>query len=159
MRALRFTAALTSRRVRAGLIAGVVLAADQLTKLWARTELAQSDVHVIPGFLRFHLTENSGSAFSMFQGYGSWLGTVAILACGGILVLVERTQDRFELAGFSLVLGGALGNLFDRFLHGPGLGGAVTDFIDFSFWPNFNVADSAITIGVVALLWAAKKNA
>ncbi len=156
---MRIAAALTPRRLRAGLIAGVVLASDQLTKLWARTELARSDVDVIPGFLRFHLTENSGSAFSMFQGYGSWLGSVALLACGGIIVMVERTQNRFELAGFSLVLGGALGNVADRFLHGPGLSGSVTDFIDFSFWPSFNVADSAITIGVVTLLWAARKSA
>lgn len=155
---MRLSAALTSRRIRAGLIAAVVLAADQLTKLWARTELAAGDVQVIPGFLRFHLTENSGSAFSMFQGYGTWLGSAAILACGAIAILVERTGSRLELAGFSLILGGALGNLFDRFANGPGLSGSVTDFIDFSFWPNFNVADSAITIGVVILLWVARRS-
>lgn len=145
---------MTPRRARAVLIAGVVLIADQLTKVWARGELVGADIQVIPGFLRFHLVENTGSAFSMFQGFGSWIGAVAILACGAILVLVERTGNRLELAGFSLVLGGAIGNVTDRALNGPGLGGAVTDFIDFTFWPNFNVADSAITIGVVILLWA-----
>ena len=155
---MRLSAPLTPRRLRAGLIGGVVLIADQLTKAWARAELAGGDIEVIPGFLRFHLAENSGSAFSMFQGYGPWLGSAAILASGAILFLVERTANRLELAGFSLVLGGAIGNLVDRIVHGPGLRGAVTDFIDFSFWPNFNVADSAITIGVVILLWAARKS-
>ena len=155
---MRLSAALTSRRIRAGLIAGVVLIGDQLTKAWARTELVLEDIQVIPGFLRFHLVENSGSAFSLFQGFGPWLGSAAILACGAIFVLVERTGNRLELAGFSLVLGGAMGNLVDRIVNGPGLSGAVTDFIDFSFWPNFNVADSAITIGVVILLWTARKS-
>jgi signal peptidase II len=51
-----------------------------------------------------------------------------------------------------------VGNLADRITNGPWLTGAVTDFIDFSFWPNFNVADSAITIGVGVLLWAAKRS-
>lgn len=155
---MRLSTILTSRRIRAGLIAGVVLVADQLTKVWARTQLAHDDIRVIPGFLRFHLAENPGSAFSLFQGFGPWLGAAAILACGAILILVERTGTRLELAGFSLVLGGALGNLVDRILNGPGLSGAVTDFIDFSFWPNFNVADSAITIGVVILLWVSRRN-
>lgn len=155
---MRLPAALTPRRIRAGIIACVVLVADQLTKLWARAELAGGDVEVLPGFLRFHLTENSGSAFSLFQGFGPWLGAAAVVACGAILYLVERTATRMELAGFSLVLGGAMGNLADRIIHGPGLSGAVTDFIDFSFWPNFNVADSAITIGVVILLWTARQS-
>ena len=155
---MRLSAALTPRRIRAGLIAGVVVLADQLTKVWARLELASGDIQVMPGFLRFHLAENSGSAFSLFQGFGPWLGAAAILACVAIFVLVERTGSRLELAGFSLVLGGATGNLVDRIVNGPGLSGAVTDFIDFSFWPNFNVADSAITIGVVMLLWAARKD-
>lgn len=149
---------MTSRRIRSGLIAGVILLADQVTKLWARETLALRDVEVIPGFLRLHLAENPGSAFSLFQGFGPWLGLAAILACGTIMVVVERTANRLELAGLSLILGGALGNLVDRLLNGPGLRGAVTDFIDLSFWPNFNVADSAITIGVVMLLWATKRN-
>ena len=75
-----------------------------------------------------------------------------------ILVMVERTGSRAELAGFSLILGGAVGNLADRVSKGRWLTGSVTDFVDFSFWPNFNVADSAITIGVVTLLWAANRS-
>ena len=156
MRGVRLTAALTSRRIRAALIAGVVLLADQTTKFWARSALADHDIEVIPGLLRFHLATNPGSAFSLFQGLGPWLGLAAIVASVAILVIVEQSGSRVELAGLSLVLGGAVGNLADRFLHGPWLTGAVTDFVDFSFWPNFNIADSAITVGVVTLLWAAK---
>lgn len=158
MRAVRLAPALTRRRVRASLVALVVLVADQVTKAWARTTLADRDVELIPGLLRFHLAENPGSAFSLFQGLGSWLGLAAILASGLILVMVERTGSRAELAGFSLILGGAVGNLVDRVSKGRWLTGSVTDFIDFSFWPNFNVADSAITVGVVVLLWAANRS-
>ena len=155
---LRLATALSSRRISAALIAGVVVLADQMTKLWARAALADHDVDLIPGFLRFHLAENPGSAFSLFQGLGPWLGLAAIVASGAILMLVGQTGDRIELAGFALILGGAVGNLVDRIANGPWLSGPVTDFIDFSFWPNFNVADSAITVGVVMLLWAARRN-
>lgn len=155
---MRLAQALSPRRIRAALIAGVVVATDQVTKGWARTTLADRDIDLIPGFLRFHLAENPGSAFSLFQSLGAWLGLAAILASGMILVVVERTGSRAELAGFSLILGGAVGNLVDRLTKGRWLSGSVTDFIDFSFWPNFNVADSAITIGVVFLLWAASRS-
>ena len=155
---MRVPTALSPRRIRAALIATVVLVADQVTKVWARTSLAEGDIELVPGFVRFHLAENPGSAFSLFQNLGSWLGVAAILASGLILVLVERTASRAELAGFSLILGGAVGNLVDRLVKGRWLTGTVTDFIDFSFWPNFNVADSAITIGVVVLLWTANRS-
>ena len=158
MRAVRIPTAVSPRRVRAALIAVVVLVADQVTKGWARTTLADRDIDLIPGFLRLHLAENPGSAFSLFQSLGSWLGVAAILASGLIVVLVDRTGSRAELAGYSLILGGAVGNLADRLVKGRWLTGPVTDFIDFSFWPNFNVADSAITIGVVTLLWAANRS-
>ena len=158
MRAVRLAQALSPRRIRAALIAVVVLVADQLTKGWARTALADRDIDLIPGFLRFHLAENPGSAFSLFQNLGTWLGLAAIVASGVILVVVERTGSRAELAGFALILGGAVGNLVDRLVKGRWLTGTVTDFIDFSFWPNFNVADSAITIGVVVLIWAASRS-
>ena len=158
MRELRLEKTLSAVRARAALIGAVVLAADQITKLWARTALADRDIEVIPGFLRFHLGENSGSAFSLFQGLGTLLALVAAAASVVILVLVGKSRTRLELAGFSLILGGAAGNLMDRIVKGPWLTGTVTDFIDFSFWPNFNAADSAITLGVVGLLWAAKRS-
>ena len=155
---MRLATALSAKRIRAALIGAVVLLTDQITKIWARSDLADHDIEVIPGFLRFHLAENPGSAFSLFQGFGPWLGLAAIVASAVILAVVEQTGNRIELAGLSLILGGALGNLADRVANGPWLSGAVTDFIDLSFWPNFNVADSAITVGVGVLLWAAKRN-
>ena len=158
MREVRFKTAMSPRRTRAALIGAVVLLADQITKVWARTALADHDIQLVPGFLRFHVADNPGAAFSLFQGLGPWLGLAAMVASAVILVVVERTETRFELAGLSLILGGAVGNLADRITNGPWLTGAVTDFIDFSFWPNFNVADSAITIGVGILLWAAKRS-
>lgn len=154
---MRLATPLTARRTRASLIAGVVVLADQVTKTWARIYLADRDVDVIPGFLRFRLAENHGSAFSLLQGSGRWLGLAALVASAVILVVVERTADRVELAGFALVLGGAVGNLADRALRGSWLGGGVTDFVDFNFWPTFNVADSAITVGVLLILWAARR--
>ena len=157
MRGLRLEKALTARRLRAALAGAVVLTADQITKLWARTALADGDIPVIPGFLRFHLGENPGSAFSLFQGQGPLLGLAAAAAAVFILVMVERAGTRLELAGLSLILGGAVGNLADRVVRGPWLTGKVTDFVDFSFWPNFNLADSAITLGVAGMLWAAKR--
>lgn len=157
MRGLRLEKALTARRLRAALAGAVVLTADQTTKLWARTALADGDIWVIPGFLRFHLGENPGSAFSLFQGQGPLLGLAAAAAAVFILVMVERAGTRLELAGLSLILGGAVGNLADRVVRGPWLTGKVTDFVDFSFWPNFNLADSAITLGVAGMLWAAKR--
>ena len=157
MRGLRLEKALTVRRRRAALVGAVVLTADQITKLWARTALADGGVEVIPGFLRFHLGENPGSAFSLFQGLGPLLGLAAAAASVFILVIVERAGARLEVAGLSLILGGAVGNLADRVMKGPWLTGTVTDFIDFSFWPNFNLADSAITLGVAGMLWAARR--
>ena len=157
MRDVRLATPLTARRVRASLIAGVVVLADQITKMWARAALEDHDIDLIRGFLRFRLTENHGSAFSLLQGSGRWLGLAAVAASALILVAVERTENRIELAGFSLILGGAVGNLADRLLRGAWLGGGVTDFVDFNFWPTFNVADSAITVGVALILWAARR--
>ena len=155
---MRFAPALTRRRLHTALLGGAVVVGDQVTKLWARAALADQDLVIIPGWFRLSVTENSGAAFSLFQGYGRWLGLAAVLAAVLILVAVERTRNLGELVGMGLVLGGAVGNLVDRVAHGSWLSGAVTDFIDFSFWPSFNVADSAITVGVVTLLWAARRS-
>ena len=110
----------------------------------------------IDGFfqLRYHI--NFGAAFSMFQGAGSAIALVAIGAAIFIFMvsgLVDRPRETIALG---LVMGGAIGNLADRVFRGSGvLDGGVVDWIDFSFFPSFNVADSAITIGAaLALLFA-----
>lgn len=155
MRRLRLAAALNGKRIRAVLIGSAVVAADQLTKWWARAALADGDYDLIDGFLRFYLVENRGSAFSLFRGGGPLLGLAALAAAAWLIKLAGRAETRLGLAALGLILGGAVGNLADRIFKAEGspLSGSVTDFIDFSFWPTFNLADSAITVGVVLLLW------
>jgi signal peptidase II len=150
--------AITARR-RAGLVAAVaavVIAIDQLTKSWAVHTLATRDIDIV-GSLRLHLARNRGAAFSLGFGTG---GVVAVLAIVVVIVLIAvgRSLDtRVGVLSLGLVLGGALGNLADRaFREGSGfLGGAVIDFIDLQWWPVFNVADVAVTIGGVLLVLTA----
>lgn len=156
MRELRLRSTLTPLRLRAAAIGLVVVVADQMTKWWARAALDDGPIVLIPGILRFRLTENPGSAFSLFQDAGVFLAFGAVAAAVLILVTVEQTTRVDELAGMALILGGAVGNLVDRIIRADGfLDGAVTDFIDLTRWPTFNVADSAITVGAALLLWAA----
>ncbi len=128
-----------------------VIAADQWSKYWAVGALSDRSIDVF-GTLRFHLTANTGFAFSTGQGLGPILGFVALV----IVVVLWRMRSRFSsLVGtlaLGFVLGGACGNLIDRALRTPGWGrGAVVDFIDLQFWPVFNVADMAIVVGVLLL--------
>ncbi len=126
---------------------------DQLTKAWAVNALADGPIVIIEDFLRLRLTHNTGAAFSLFARSGPVLGLIVI---GVIILIVVSLRDAGSLGeaiGLGLVLGGALGNLTDRVFRGDGLmDGAVVDFIDFSFFPTFNMADSAVTVGVIVLL-------
>jgi signal peptidase II len=137
----------------AGALAGAVLVVDQLTKAWAVNALADGPIVIIEDFLRLRLTHNTGAAFSLFARSGPVLGLIVI---GVIILIVVSLRDAGNLGeaiGLGLVLGGALGNLTDRVFRGDGLmDGAVVDFIDFSFFPTFNMADSAVTVGVIVLL-------
>jgi signal peptidase II len=138
------------------LVAAGVVAVDQLTKVWAVAELSDSSIELIDGFLQLRLTRNPGAAFSSFTGGGPFLGAVAALVAVAIAFLLPQIEERSDRLALSLVMGGALGNFVDRVFRGDGfLDGAVVDFIDFSFWPTFNAADSAISIGVVLMLISA----
>lgn len=139
-------------------IAGLVVVVDQLTKTWAVNALATRDIDLF-WTLRFHLARNRDAAFSI--GFGSG-GLIAILAIGVViafLFLGRSVQTRVGVLSLGLVLGGALGNLADRaFRDGSGfLGGAVVDFIDPQWWPVFNVADAAISIGGVLLVFVVSR--
>lgn len=141
--------------VRALVIALVVIVADQLTKFAATVGLAHGPVEVLP-FLNFALVHNSGAAFGFLSTAGGWqkffFVGIAALATIVIVVMLRKVprRDWFMQISLSLILGGAIGNLVDRLIHGY-----VIDFIDFyigswHFW-TFNVADAAISIGAVML--------
>jgi signal peptidase II len=149
----RGTAPVTARSPVGPLaLAGVVVVLDQLTKIWAAAALADGPVEVIGTFLQFRLTRNPGGAFSLLTGLTPVL---AVLAAGMVVYIVRttrRTTDVVMAYSLGLVLGGAVGNLVDRLVRSPGfLRGEVVDFIKVPHWPTFNVADCAITVGVILI--------
>ena len=135
-------------------VAAVVVAVDQITKAWAlRAIPAGSGIDIIPGVVRFRVSENAGVAFSMFQNAGTILVIVIIIAVVFILFALRSSESWWQSVTLGLVLGGAVGNLVDRFVRGSGfLNGRVVDWIEPSFFATFNVADASITIGVIVLL-------
>jgi signal peptidase II len=135
-----------------GAIATIV-AIDQLTKVWAVAALSDGPVHVIGKTVEFELTRNGGGAFSRFQGMTPVLAVGAIVVTFVLARVLRRTTDGVLVVALTLVLGGALGNLVDRFARAPGfLRGHVVEFISIGWWPVFNVADSCVTIGAVLLI-------
>jgi signal peptidase II len=135
------------------IIAAAVVALDQLTKVWAVAALSDESIELIDGFLQLRLTRNPGAAFSSFTGGGTFIGVIAVFVVIAIALLLPQVEEKLDRFALSLVMGGALGNFTDRVFRGDGfLDGAVVDFIDFSFWPTFNAADSAISVGVVLML-------
>ena len=137
--------------------AGVVFLLDRLTKLWAERTLAvEGPIEIVRGFLRLRFTTNPGGAFSIL-GSVPWFFAAATIGVS-VLIVVAAFRPRRVLGSVALglILGGALGNLTDRAVRGPGLSGEVVDFVDVHLgtafsWPVFNVADSAIVIGAILL--------
>lgn len=144
---------MTRRYVTALSIAVAVVTADLLTKRYASLNFTDAPVEVIPGFLTFTYTENPGAAFSLFQDGGQVIGVIAIGIAAFILGILRAERPRFEVIVLGLVLGGALGNVFDRIFRGDGfLDGKVIDWIDLWWIPTFNIADASVTIAVALLL-------
>jgi signal peptidase II len=135
--------------LRAVALAIGVLAADQATKAVVRGSIGRSErVDVLPGIDLVN-TRNTGVAFGFFSGGGTIVALVAALALVALLVFFATHLTRpLVWLPTGLLVGGAAGNLIDRAREG-----AVTDFVDLPLWPAFNVADAAITIGVLALLY------
>ena len=133
-------------------MAGVVVALDQLTKVWAVSALSDGPVKVIGSVLEFRLTRNPGGAFSLGTGLTPVLAVLAVVMVIYIVRTTRRTADAVMAYSLALVLGGAVGNLVDRLVRSPGfLRGEVVDFIKVPHWPTFNVADCAITVGVILI--------
>ena len=126
-------------------VAGLVFALDRLSKWWVvqNFEVGES-VPLVPGI--FHLTyvRNSGAAFSLLPGATALLALLNALLLIGIVVFAPRLHALGLRSEVGLILGGGLGNLVDRVREG-----GVVDFLDFRIWPVFNVADTAVVIGVL----------
>ena len=117
--------------------------------------LRRESRRVIGGVLAWTLQRNPGSAFGLFRHFPVVFTILAALIAFVIIVRAPRVHDRLTGVALGLVLGGALGNLVDRIARPPGVfRGRVIDFIDFHWWPVFNVADSAVVIGALLLLIA-----
>jgi len=134
-----------------------VIVTDQLTKAWAAETLPFAQSVVLTSFLNFTLLHNTGAAFSFLANAGGWqrwffIGLATMISVGLLIWISRLTAKQMWLGiALALILGGAVGNLIDRIIYGY-----VIDFIDFYYqqwhWPAFNIADSAISIGVVMLL-------
>ncbi|HEX7273291.1 MAG TPA: signal peptidase II [Casimicrobiaceae bacterium] len=137
------------------LLSAAVVTADQATTVAVRALLRPGDEVVVTGFFSVVLAFNSGAAFSFLRDAAGWqrylFSAVAFGAAVFIVWLLRRGGDRWYCLGLALILGGALGNLLDRLALGQ-----VTDFLLFHwqrwYYPAFNVADSAITVGAALLL-------
>jgi signal peptidase II len=141
------------------LIALVIFTFDQVTKAMVEASIPLHDARtVIPGFLQITHVKNRGAAFGIFadspsEGKLMLLVFLSVVALGVVMTLLWRNQlhARRMGLGLALILGGAIGNLFDRLAHG-----SVVDFVYFHlggyFWPAFNVADTAIVIGAALLV-------
>ena len=136
------------------LIAAIVVF-DQLTKHWALNRLSEGRTIDIVGSLRFNLAFNKGMAFSQATGAGPVIGGIAFLVVIVVVLWMRRQAQGLAALAAGLIVGGAAGNLVDRLFRGDAwLRGAVVDFIDLQWWPVFNIADSAITIGAVLMIVA-----
>lgn len=127
-------------------LAGLVVLADQLTKVLAQTFLPSgASLPVVDHFFHLTLVQNQGIAFGLFQGAERVLFIVISLSIGVLVFfgLSSPPEQRRTQSGVGLILGGAVGNWIDRIRVG-----AVIDFLDFRIWPVFNFADAAITVGV-----------
>lgn len=135
---------------------------DQITKAIALGALEFGQPIGVFWTLEWELTYNTGSAFSLGAGesLGAIIGVIAIIISGVVLAMSRSVAHRGVAILLGMVAGGALGNVIDRLFRagncGPAcdgfMGGGVVDFIDFNWWPIFNVADMCIVVGAIALV-------
>jgi signal peptidase II len=136
-------------------LAATVIAADQATKAVILATIREGDGLAVAPFFRLVLTYNTGAAFSFLAAASGWqrwfFVAIALVAAIVIVTLLRRGGGAWYSAGLALILGGALGNVYDRLTLGK-----VVDFLLFHYggwaYPAFNVADSAITVGVALVI-------
>lgn len=131
------------------------IAIDQLTKLWVRSNLELRESIPSSGFIRLTHISNDGAAFGLLQGHTELLSLISVVILVIMMVVLASFykelyfwQGRMGSIAMGLVSGGAIGNLIDRFTLGE-----VTDFIDIGPWPVFNLADSAVVVGIGIALY------
>lgn len=150
----------TSRRrglVEALAIVGSILGLDQLTKQWILRSLEPGPCSVdgacvdLFWTLRLNLVFNPGASFSTGQGLGPLIGAISFVMAAAMIFLASRSPSVIQRRIFASIAGGALGNGLDRLLRAEDgfLSGEVIDFIDFQWWPVFNIADIAIVCSVI----------
>ncbi len=134
--------------------ASLVVATDQLSKVWIRVYPQGYNIFQA-GFFRITHISNTGAAFGLFPGQSPLLTVVALLSIILLLAYALVIYRHYPLfysglggVALGLILGGATGNLIDRLRFGE-----ITDFIDFTVWPAFNIADSALTIGAILVVY------
>jgi signal peptidase II len=142
-------------RLRLAAVAVAIVAADQLTKwLVVRSVREGESISLIDGVLWLSHIRNPGAAFGTLRGWGTVLALAAVIGVVVFASIIIRNPPTIIGVGAALVAGGATGNLIDRVFRAWPLKGTVVDFIDFRFWPAFNVADTAVTVGAILLVGA-----
>jgi signal peptidase II len=138
-------------------LSGLVIGLDQLSKAWIAASFRLGESLPLTAFFDLVFVFNAGAAFSFLRdagGWQKWFFVVLALAISSWLVVMlrQRARERLQPLALALILGGALGNVVDRLRFG-----AVVDFLDFHWagyhFPAFNLADSAISVGVALMLW------
>ena len=140
------------------LVSVIVTLLDQLSKAWALRDLTDGKIIYVIWTMRFNLTYNRGMAFSRGTGVGPIIGVIGLVVVVMLLLSLRRADNVLTRLATGLIIGGAMGNILDRLFRGSGwMRGAVIDFIDFQWWPVFNVADMAIMIGAATMIIAMLK--
>jgi len=137
------------------LVAAIIVLLDQTSKAWALRDLADGRIIHVIWTMQFNLTYNRGMAFSRGTGIGPIIGVIGLVVVVLLLLSLRRADNALTRVATGLIIGGAVGNILDRLFRGSGwMRGAVIDFIDFQWWPVFNVADMAIMIGAATMMVA-----
>lgn len=138
-------------------LAAVIVILDQVSKQWISATLNYGEPVVFTSFFNFTLLHNPGAAFSFLSeagGWQRWFFTVVAVVISVILVVwISRiAHRRYEALALALILGGALGNVYDRVLLGYVVDFVVVHYQNY-YWPAFNIADAAITVGAGVLIF------
>ena len=140
------------------LVAAVIVLLDQISKAWALGALSDGRIIHVIWTMQFNLTFNRGMAFSRGTGIGPIIGVIGLVVVVLLLLSLRRADNALTRVATGLIIGGAVGNILDRLFRGSGwMRGAVIDFIDFQWWPVFNIADMAIMIGAATMMVAMLK--